>query len=58
MQESESKAGTWSAVRKLQAAGAKLEKREDNHGETRIGWWLDGVYLGSKAAEAMEAING
>ncbi len=39
-------------------AGATKERREDRHGETKSGWWLDGVFLGSSDAAAVEAIRG
>lgn len=42
----------------LKAAGAVQEKREDRHGETRTGWWLDGVWLGKTVKEALNAIRG
>lgn len=29
--------------------GAELLKAEDRHGETKTGWWMDGVYLGPKS---------
>lgn len=29
----------------LREKGATLEKREDAHGVTRSGWWMDGVFL-------------
>ena len=39
-------------------AGATRERRKDRHGETKSGWWLDGVYLGSSDAAAVEALRG
>ena len=33
------------AVAELIAAGAVKERREDRHGDTKAGWWLDGVWL-------------
>lgn len=42
----------------LIAYGAVFEKREDRHGDTKTGWWLDGVYLGNTTQLATEAING
>ena len=33
------------AIAKLTSAGASLEKREDRHGVTRSGWWMDDVWL-------------
>ena len=38
--------------------GAELCKRETRSGETRSGWFLDGVFIGKTTREAMEAING
>ena len=46
------------AKESLIAAGAKLEKREDRHGTTLSGWWMDGVYLGKDAKIAWEALSG
>lgn len=37
-----------SAIERLIAAGAKLEKKEDRFGETRSGWWMDDVWLSTK----------
>lgn len=37
---------------------AVYEKREDKNGETKTGWWLDGVYLGKTTKDASEAIKG
>lgn len=34
------------AERRLREMGAVRERREDRHGETKSGWWLDGIYLG------------
>jgi hypothetical protein len=34
------------AISKLEAAGAIRAKMEDRHGDTRSGWWMDGVFLG------------
>lgn len=47
-------------VAALKAAGCVLEKREDRHGETRTGWWQDGVYLGptSNPRAALRALMG
>lgn len=44
-------------IGKLAEAGAVKEKREDRHGDTKSGWWLDGVYLGSDTRSAIEAIG-
>ena len=37
------------AENRLREMGAVLEKREDRFGETKSGWWMDGVYLGPKS---------
>ena len=42
----------------LLETGATLEKREDRQGDTRTGWWLDGVFLGESVREALAAIRG
>ena len=42
----------------LRDRGAEFSKRENRHGETRGGWWLDGAYLGQTTRDAMEVING
>lgn len=36
--------------------GAKNERREDSHGETRTGWWMDGVWL-APSSRPMDAIR-
>lgn len=46
------------AAIELNNAGASLEKREDRFGDTRTGWWLDGVYLGKKATDALRIMRG
>jgi len=38
--------------------GCVFEKREDNHGVTKSGYWLDGVFLGATPKQATEAIKG
>jgi len=43
---------------KLRSAGAVHEKREDSHGDTHAGWWLDGVFLGEDVKTALSAITG
>lgn len=45
-------------VAELRERGAERYKAEDQHGQTRVGWWLDGVYLGNTTRQALEAING
>jgi hypothetical protein len=32
-------------IEKLLAKGAKHEKKEDQYGDTKSGWWMDTVYL-------------
>ena len=49
---------TEQATSELNAAGAKLERREDRSGKTLAGWWLDGVYLGKDARTAAEGVRG
>lgn len=46
--------------RLLMEAGATLERREDRNGDTRTGWWLDGVWLAptNDTRAALEAIRG
>lgn len=39
-------------------AGAKLERREDSHGETKSGWWIDGVFLSKNAVDAVAFLQG
>jgi hypothetical protein len=46
------------AEQSLREAGAAYERREDRHGYTRSGWWLDEVYLGKSIREALAAIQG
>lgn len=40
--------------------GAERLKAEDRFGETRVGWWLDGVWLAplNDPKAALAAING
>ena len=33
------------AIAILKEAGAECAKREDSRGDTRSGWWIDGVWL-------------
>lgn len=33
---------------RLREIGAELLKTEDQFGDTKTGWWLDGVFLGPK----------
>lgn len=47
-------------VAELLTLGATREKREDAHGDTKTGWWLDGVYLAplSDPRSALDAVRG
>lgn len=47
-----------SLVAELASKGAWCGRREDRHGETKSGWWIDDVYLGKTERDAMEAIKG
>jgi hypothetical protein len=49
---------TEQATKELREMGAELAKMEDRQGDTKSGWWLDGVYLGKKATDALEAVQG
>lgn len=42
---------------KLIEAGAVKEKAQDRHGDTKTGWWLDGVFLGRDAKTAWEGLS-
>jgi hypothetical protein len=55
-----SKAEKARVEQELRDRGAVLEKREDRHGETRSGWWLDGVWLapGSDPVHALALARG
>jgi hypothetical protein len=48
------------AIKALTEMGAKNERREDDHGQTRSGWWLDGVWLAPSAApkDAVSVVGG
>lgn len=52
------KASEEEARQELIAAGAKLEKKEDRDGRTRSGWWMDDVFLGKTAREALAGLRG
>lgn len=47
-------------ISELKDAGAEIAKREDSHGDTKLGWWLDGVYLApvNRPQDALRAIKG
>ncbi len=36
------------AEKELRKMGAKLMTAENRFGDTKTGWWLDGVFLGPK----------
>lgn len=40
--------------------GASLEKKEDRHGDTKSGWWVDDVWLAPKnqPEDALRLIKG
>ena len=44
----------------LTEAGATNERREDSHGETKSGWWMDGVWLApsSRPQDAIKVLKG
>ena len=46
------------AEAKLLEIGAEKLKAEDRWGDTRTGWWLDGVYLGKDPVVALNAVEG
>ena len=48
------------AIEKLLAQGATHEKKEDQFGDTKAGWWMDTVYLAPyKMPElALQVLNG
>lgn len=48
------------AIKQLVELGAKNERREDRHGETKRGWWLDGVWLApaNDPQQALREIKG
>lgn len=49
---------THRALALLRDSGATLAKQEDRSGDTKSGWWLDGVYLGKDAKTAATSITG
>jgi hypothetical protein len=46
------------ARQQLIEAGAEHCKKEDQHGDTRSGWWMDDIYLGKDEKLALEALRG
>lgn len=48
------------AANELRARGAELLKAEDRFGDTKTGWWMDGVYLAptKNAVHALDVLEG
>jgi hypothetical protein len=46
------------ARQQLIEAGAEYCKKEDRHGDTRSGWWMDDIFLGKDEKHALEALRG
>lgn len=46
------------AIAILKDAGAFREKREDRFGDTKTGWWVDGVFLAKDAVDAVRQMRG
>jgi hypothetical protein len=46
------------AIEYLRNAGAVNEKKEDEHGKTRAGWWMDTVFLARNAVDAVRYLRG
>jgi hypothetical protein len=44
-------------AQRLIDCGATFEKKEDNEGRTRSGWWMDTVFLGKTEQQAIEALG-
>jgi len=44
--------------KEIEEAGAEYSKQEDQFGDTKSGWWMDGVYLGKTVKDAIESIQG
>lgn len=42
----------------LKEYGCVLEKREDSFGDTKSGWWLDTVFIGSASDAYEEVLTG
>jgi isocitrate lyase len=51
-----SKATKAAAIEELREMGAECLKREDRFGETKSGWWLDGVWL-APTNDPVSALN-
>lgn len=43
------------SAKELEEMGAALEVKEDRFGDTKSGWWLDGVFLGSNTVRALNS---
>lgn len=52
----------WKAKREILVelfhAGVTKEKREDAHGDTKLGFWQDTVFLGTDEVTALQALKG
>jgi hypothetical protein len=48
------------AVQILKDRGAKLEKKENSHNETKSGWWMDDVWLApaNQPKQALRELDG
>lgn len=46
------------AIAELIERGATNEKKEDQHGETKTGWWMDTVFLAKNPIDALAALKG
>ncbi len=46
------------AEKNLREAGAVLERRQDMDGDTRSGWFQDGIYLSANPVQAWQLLNG
>lgn len=47
-----------SAASALRAAGARFMSDTDRGGVRRLGWWLDGVFLGTDALQSVRVMEG
>jgi hypothetical protein len=45
------------AIRELREMGAELSKQEDRYGETKTGWWLDGIWIDNDPIRALMSIK-
>jgi hypothetical protein len=46
------------ATQELESIGAVKETSDDRFGDTKTGWWLDGVFLGRDSMTALQAVRG